>query len=354
MWYLGNVAIVEEDHALVVNALLWTTIAFVVVCLRMYTRIVVIHGLGLDDWLMLVALMASIGYLISLGFQLKYGLGQPVNLANLTPFLQAIYATVPCYNLAQTFYKLSIIVQASRLFTAGIATKLIRCLIAWIIACGILSVSGSLFWCSPIAKAWDSPVDGWCVDRANLNYAISGFNIVNDLLLLSIPAPFIFRLQLPQKQRIVLYGVFACGVFVTIVSCIRLKSLWADLSESTEIQATTGVDIALWSGLEINVAIICGSAPALNAFIRRVILRKSSLNASSGAQYAGSTTATWGGGGGRRNPTVAEDSIEEGGMTITVQRDVEMKTYAVDDTGSERELIETEAFSPAFRNTVVI
>lgn len=101
----------------------------------------------------------------------------------------------------------------------------------------------------------------------------------------------------------------------------------------------------MWSGLEINVAIICGSAPALSAFMNRVILRK---NSSSDGQYANSST-TWrerreGPGG------AAEGNLEEGGMRITVQYDVEMKTFTTDDTGSEREMIVAEAFSPALKS----
>jgi hypothetical protein len=59
MWYLGNVAIVEENHALAVNAILWTTLATIVMSLRLYTRAVIIRGLGLDDWLMLSALVRT-------------------------------------------------------------------------------------------------------------------------------------------------------------------------------------------------------------------------------------------------------------------------------------------------------
>jgi hypothetical protein len=89
--------------------------------------------------------------------------------------------------------------------------RVIKVLIAWIVVCGIMSVSGSLFYCSPIAKAWDFALEGHCVNRPALNYSISGFNIVNDLVLVAMPTPFLMKLQLPKKQRIVLVSVFACG-----------------------------------------------------------------------------------------------------------------------------------------------
>lgn len=90
--------------------------------------------------------------------------------------------------------------------------KIMKALIAWIIACGIMSVCGSLFYCFPVAKAWDDSLEGWCVNRSNLNYSIAGFNILNDMFLVSIPFPFLLKLQVAQKQRIVLLSVFACGL----------------------------------------------------------------------------------------------------------------------------------------------
>lgn len=165
--------------------------------------------------------------------EIKYGLGQPVNLATLNSFLavcvtdsdpqvtviantilsllQALYATVPCYNMAQTLYKLSITTQSYRLFATVRAQKIMKILIGWILVCGIMSVSGSLFYCRPIPKAWDDSIPGQCVNRSNLNYAIAGFNILNDVALLLIPVPFLLTLQIAKKQRIVLICVFACG-----------------------------------------------------------------------------------------------------------------------------------------------
>jgi hypothetical protein len=59
MWYLGGLLIVEENYALVVNGILWTSLATILVGLRFYTRAFIIRGLGSDDWLMLFALVCA-------------------------------------------------------------------------------------------------------------------------------------------------------------------------------------------------------------------------------------------------------------------------------------------------------
>jgi hypothetical protein len=89
--------------------------------------------------------------------------------------------------------------------------KVMKGFILWIITCGIMTVSGSLFYCIPVPLAWDASVPGHCVNRSAVNYSVSGFNIVNDLFLLAIPVPFLLKLQLPKKQRVTLISVFACG-----------------------------------------------------------------------------------------------------------------------------------------------
>ena len=53
--------------------------------------------------------------------------------------------------------------------------------------------------------------------------------------------------------------------------------------------------------------------------------------------------------------TADDDGAEGGaGLRIAVQQSIEMKTYNADDTGSEKELIDNDAFSPALRNQAMV
>lgn len=81
----------------------------------------------------------------------------------------------------------------------------------WIVVCGLFSLCGTLFYCSPVSKSWNTLQDGHCVNRNALNYVISTFSIFNDLMLLVIPIFFLRALQIAQKQRIILISIFACG-----------------------------------------------------------------------------------------------------------------------------------------------
>jgi hypothetical protein len=124
---------------------------------------------------------------------------------------QALYATIPLYNLSQTLYKLSVATQLYRLFNTPKNQLKIKIMFAWILLCGMYTVLGCLFYCSPVKKAWDVFVPGTCMDRDVLHYTISALNILNDLLLIAVPLYFVLKLQIPKKQRLVLASIFSCG-----------------------------------------------------------------------------------------------------------------------------------------------
>ncbi|KAG8167850.1 hypothetical protein KVR01_003539 [Diaporthe batatas] len=380
MWHVGTMPIVDECHDLVVNAILWTALAFIAVGLRLFTRGLIVKRTGWDDYLMAAAMVScsstvvvihvsqspspflisgmtevskvcSIGFLVAVMYQIRWGLGQAVNPANLESFLTALFVTVPFYNCTQTFYKLSLTTQAARLFTTTTAARIMRAAIVWVCACGLMSFCAALFYCFPVSKAWDDSIPGWCVNRPALNYSVAGFNILNDIMLLIIPLPFLTKLQLPRKQRIILISVFACGLFTTVVSIVRLRALYQNLNGPYEEQSVTSVPIALWSVIEINVAIICGSVPSLKAFVSRVIFGTKPGSTPSHGVYGLSAT--------RKQSQVLRSQAEEDErrgtrLEIQVQQSIEMKAY-VDETGSDKDLIQagTQGYRNDSRNMTV-
>ncbi|KAI0888531.1 uncharacterized protein GGS22DRAFT_156099, partial [Annulohypoxylon maeteangense] len=49
--------------------------------------------------------------------------------------------------------------------------------------------------------------------------------MLTDLMVMLMPVPIIWKLNLPISQRIVLTATFSLGLFITAMSIIRLKSL---------------------------------------------------------------------------------------------------------------------------------
>ncbi|KKY30030.1 putative pth11-like integral membrane protein [Diaporthe ampelina] len=164
-------------------------------------------------------------------------------------------------------------------------------------------------------------------------------------MLLIIPLPFLQKLQIPRKQRIILVSVFACGVFTTAVSIVRLRALYQNLNGPYQEQSVTSVPIALWSVVEINVAIICGSVPSLKAFVSRVIFATKPGSTPSHGAYGLSAS--------RKQSHVLRSQVDEderrgSRLEIQVEQSIEMKAYHVDETGSDKDLI--QAGAQGFRN----
>lgn len=59
-WYVGGTEVVYGLHTEVVLMVTSTSIAFVVLILRLYTRAVVVRKVGADDYLMAMAIVLSI------------------------------------------------------------------------------------------------------------------------------------------------------------------------------------------------------------------------------------------------------------------------------------------------------
>jgi hypothetical protein len=106
-----------------------------------------------------------------------------------------------------------------------------------------------------------------------------------------------------------------------------------------------GVDIAIWSCLEINIAIICASVPALKALFIKIIPKLGSLH-SSAKRYGNGTNGTLPlHSFDNRDPGASHSdrSDKTGKMEIKVHQSIEMKTLPAEeqDTDSEKNLVTT-------------
>ncbi len=74
----------------------------------------------------------------------------------------------------------------------------------------------SIFACTPTRRVWDiklaqdhSGKSGICVDRNMLSVAVASLNIISDAMMLILPIPLVWKLQLPLSQRISIIAMFA-------------------------------------------------------------------------------------------------------------------------------------------------
>jgi hypothetical protein len=96
-----------------------------------------------------------------------------------------------------------------------------------------------------------------------------------------LPYPVLIKTQIPAKKKLVLFGLFSLGAFITIIQIIRIQTIHnlANYLDSSML--------IMWSMVENNLGIIVASVPPLSPLIRSW-REKSSKNSNgrSGASYA--------------------------------------------------------------------
>jgi hypothetical protein len=55
MWYIADIPVVEANHGAVVTLFLFTVLAAVIVCLRLFVRIALLRYVGADDYWIIAA-----------------------------------------------------------------------------------------------------------------------------------------------------------------------------------------------------------------------------------------------------------------------------------------------------------
>ncbi|KAK2806791.1 hypothetical protein FQN50_005653 [Emmonsiellopsis sp. PD_5] len=256
----------DGTRFLVVNVI-FMPLAVIAVLIRLWTRFAVTRAGGLDDYLMVLAVLSSIvlsGLTITM---LHYGLGKHMWDVPLTQFsprfllLNLMAATIYCVGIGAT--KVSILLLYLRIFPLSKFRIAAWAIIAVAAGYNIASICVNLFSCNPIPMSWDvSILHGNCIDRPTFYFANAGLGIATDFATLLVPI-----LQLPLRQKVMVGGILVMGGFVCIVSIIRLTTLSA-LQKTTDLTYAT-TNALLWCVIELNLGIIGGSFPALRPFFRQ-------------------------------------------------------------------------------------
>jgi len=171
------------------------------------------------------------------------------------------------------FAKLSILIFYNRVFGINKSFRWTAyATMAFVVGYCVSNVLAIIFQCVPVAAAWNLMLrlehSGNCASLTKIDIAIGGFNIPSDLLILILPIPMLWRLQLPWSRKLGLIAVFATGAFVCVTAIIREVIIVRTLEDRD--QAWTVCDSMIWLTLEMNIGIFCGCLPALNSLLRHL------------------------------------------------------------------------------------
>jgi hypothetical protein len=112
-----------------------------------------------------------------------------------------------------------------------------------------------------------SPDDFTCA--VDLNAFFNGNsipNIITDGFVVLLPVPYVLKLQLSTVHKLAICGIFILGIFVTIISVVRLVNILnVDLASPDVTWNFVGAII--WTNTEANCAVIACCLPSLRPIL---------------------------------------------------------------------------------------
>ena len=136
-----------------------------------------------------------------------------VSPADLHKGLKVLWSILWLYSIAIWLSKLSSLAFYDLIFSSGTRNfRLALWIVAWLVCAWLVAVLVSLILqCSPPQEAWERTVPGACQDPYNWWLASGVSSFILDLIILLLPLPMLWRLQVKPSRKGLLIGVFFCG-----------------------------------------------------------------------------------------------------------------------------------------------
>ncbi|KAK7953521.1 hypothetical protein PG996_014415 [Apiospora saccharicola] len=296
-----------------------TAIVTVMIAIRMYTRIHVARGFGMDDGFILAAYIFATGF-TGIAIMAEQMVGWGVHIYDVEPSkfkygLQIVMIAVNLFNFASGFTKLSILSTLWKLL--GASRPRLKVFVA---VCGVLISLNSVifclvvvFQCRPISNYWNVMAEPRnCLDEAAHLLAAGIINTFTDFVVVLLPIITVMKLQLTTRNRLVVVGLFSLGFLACGVGAFRTYITW---HMTVDYDLTYHAGSVFWSSaVELNTGIICASVPATKPFFTRHLPQALGLTAPPTTQYLTSF-------GPCSNPRMS-------GFTLTKQPDTRAATAA--------------------------
>ncbi|KAF8848854.1 hypothetical protein BDZ45DRAFT_605262 [Acephala macrosclerotiorum] len=204
---------------------------------------------------------------VGMGFGLNiYDIGTAHLVTALELFFFGEIAYVTILGLCKT----SVLLFYLRIFPYARCRVACYVMLTWVAISTALYQFLVLFRCLPLSYNWE----GWktdlghpdrCLNLNVLGYSSAGINIAQDIVILLIPIPWLIGLNTSPRKKFQILVMFGVGTFVCICSIIRITTLPS--LKATKNPTWEFTDPMYWTAIEVYVAIIIPSLPAIRALL---------------------------------------------------------------------------------------
>ncbi|KAI1207023.1 uncharacterized protein F4807DRAFT_211424 [Annulohypoxylon truncatum] len=267
----------NENATMGISALA-VVLAVISVALRFYTRIFTRAGLKADDWLIMLAVIAT---LISAVLLLWANAVSPVGLwvsENTNPdyvytpgdilYLKLAFITSIFYFTISGATKLGILIMYYRIFALSTAFRYMICfasglIVGWWVGCTVATLTN----CIPLEWSWLNSLSDprYCLNYNIFWMASGSCEIFLDVLILTLPITVVTRMRLSLEQKLTVSGIFLLGGFVIITGLVRVI-----LGYPPGRRVPSYSNTEVWTSVHAGMSIVCASLPILKPLVRRI------------------------------------------------------------------------------------
>ncbi|KAK4864288.1 hypothetical protein LT330_010081 [Penicillium expansum] len=245
-----------------------TVLAFVTVCLRLLARYERMQKLWWDDYMVIFSMLWNfivVGLIFAMihkGMGLHAGTLPTENVIMIAKYL-VVAEVLYVFNLVWT--KLSILLMYYRIFRFPYfktwAYIIGVFVILWVICITFLFI----FICVPVQKLWYPQIPGRCINQVATWVANAVSTIATDVVILVLPIPQVWKLQLRMSEKIAVLVAFSLGFFVVFASAYRFSVLFSytPLDSSYTLARTVG-----WTAIEMSAGIVSANLPTIRPALR--------------------------------------------------------------------------------------
>ncbi|KAK5125205.1 hypothetical protein LTR85_000881 [Meristemomyces frigidus] len=235
-------------------------------------------GLGLDDALLVGAWLGSTMFTTVVNIAaVKWDLGRhiwDVPSSSYEKIAEATWLAELSFLITGGCTKISVLLFYRRLVDGSynrIWKWLVVGAIVFTAAWSLAFILTLVFNCNPTEAYWKAFNTNYhhsytCVDTTAINLLAGIFAAISDLYSVVLPCVMTRHFAVSRPQKVALNVIFSLGILVAAASAVRTYYLY-EVGQKSDVSWLI-YDVFVWAQLEVSVAIICASAPALRVLFR--------------------------------------------------------------------------------------
>lgn len=254
----------------------------VAIGLRCYTRLAILGQFFPEDWLTMITLVIYCGYTAIGILAVQHGMGShlvDVSLVDRPKAMMYREIDTLLYVVISALTKLIVILLLLRIVpaTARWQRLSLRVIMSVVGLFSIFYFFIALFTCQPVSYFWEEynelnpSKSGKCNSQAAATvttYVATVINIGVDWWLAILPSILLWRAKMDLRTKISTCGVLAIGALASIATVARIPYARDILGNPDYLYNFT--NIAIWSTIEIGMALTASSLATLKPLFRKL------------------------------------------------------------------------------------